>query len=233
MSVLRRPAASTKGAPLAGRLFGPRGKATHEPSTSTLVCLELALILIRVGWLDELVVWQRLGHGSELVWVKVGWRRGRHAKHKMVLVVDEKLEHLDSELVLCRRLDVRRVGEHAGLEDDGEITRRHQVLVRLLRKDGKKVENIEQEILVGWRHARDEEAVGADGTLGVEWLLGHHVAELGVEVEWYNGLWHVVKVPSEDACRVVDTVLGPVDRLAVLSGGGVGGGGAAIVSTKV
>ena len=67
--------------------------------------------------------------------------------------------------------------EHAGLKDDGKIARGHQILVRLASKDCQEVEDVEEQILAGRRHARDEKAVRFDSALFVKVLLGADVPE--------------------------------------------------------
>jgi hypothetical protein len=46
--------------------------------------------------------------------------------------------------------------EHAGLEDGRQVLRRHAVLVRLGRKHGQEVKDVQQQLAVQRRQLRDE-----------------------------------------------------------------------------
>jgi hypothetical protein len=66
----------------------------------------------------------------------------------MILVLDEKDDDALIQPVLLWRHGVVGMGEHAGLEDGGEVLGRHAVLVRLGRKYGEQVKDIQQELTV-------------------------------------------------------------------------------------
>ena len=52
--------------------------------------------------------------------------------------------------------------DEAGLEDDGEVRGRHEVLVGATSKDGQEVEKVQEEVSRGGREQRDQVAIGGD-----------------------------------------------------------------------
>jgi hypothetical protein len=64
---------------------------------------------------------------------------------------------------------------------------RHQVLVGGPSEDSEKVQNIEEQILIGWRRRGDHEAIGPDCSVHVKWFLDHNVPEFVVEVQRDDG----------------------------------------------
>ena len=69
----------------------------------------------------------------------------------MILVLNEEDDDALIQPVLLWRHGVVGMGEHAGLEDGGEVLRRHAILVRLGREDGEQVEDVEQKLAVQGR----------------------------------------------------------------------------------
>jgi hypothetical protein len=60
--------------------------------------------------------------------------------------------------------------EHAGLEDGRQVLRRHAVLVRLGRKHGQEVKDVQQQLAVQRRQLRDELLVSYNGGVHVKVL---------------------------------------------------------------
>jgi hypothetical protein len=78
-------------------------------------------------------------------------RRALHPDQEVVLVVNQKNQHVLAQPVLGRRHVVVRVGEDAGLEDCGKIRGGHFVEVRLGGEDGEEIENVQQKLPIqGW-----------------------------------------------------------------------------------
>lgn len=137
------------------------------------------------------------------------------------------------------------MGEHARLENDRQICRGqaskqtassvssnahalsvpqfrrltaggHKVLICLASKDGKQIKHIKEQILICRRRRSDEQPIGLDRTVQVKRFFGHDVPELLIKIERNDRFRHMIQVPSQHACCIMNAVLGPVDRFAIL-----------------
>lgn len=123
------------------------------------------------------------------------------------------------------------VGQHARLEDGGQIGGGHAILVGLGGKDGKEVEDVEQELLIQGRQFADQLLVGGDGLGVVKVLVRSAVGQGGVlvdaqgfaealvELEGDDGFGELIEVAAEDIGGVMDGVAGPVEAFSIALGG--------------
>jgi hypothetical protein len=71
-----------------------------------------------------------------------------HAKQEVILILDQKDQHVLAQLVFVRRHIMLGMGEQSGLEDGGQIARIHPILVGFGSEDRQEVENIQEQLLV-------------------------------------------------------------------------------------
>ena len=149
----------------------------------------------------------------------------------MVLVFDEENQDVLAQAVLLWSHVVLGMTQDAGLEDGREVGRRHLVIFRLARKDSEKIQNVQKQLPIQWRKLSNQALIGSDGfilvkvahvrTLGFVDTNGLHLmvlqwlAEVCVEVQWYDGLRQEIEVAAEDVGSVVNGVPGPVEAFAV------------------
>jgi hypothetical protein len=141
----------------------------------------------------------------------------------VILVFDEEDDDALVEPILLWGHGVVGVRQHAGLEDGGQILRRHAVLIRLGRKYGEQVEEVQQQLAVQGRQLGYELLVPDDGGVHVKVLdelgplfvgprLGRPAQwfpELLIEIQRHNWLREVVEVTAQDVGGIMDRVTIP------------------------
>lgn len=159
-------------------------------------------------------------------------RSAVHAKQEVILVFDQEDQDILAQLVLVRRHVMLGMGEHAGLEDGGEIGRGHAILVGFGGKDGQEIENVEQQLLVEWGEVANQLLVGGDGfgmvvgfglgggddSLGLGLIDAQGLAKLLVNVQRHDWLGQLVQIAPEDVGGIVDGIAGPIQAFSVALG---------------
>ena len=124
------------------------------------------------------------------------------------------------------------MGEHAGLEDGGEVGGGHAVLIGLGGKDGQEIENVEQQLLVERGQVANQLLVGGDGfgmvvgfglgggddSAGLGLIDAQGLAKLLVRVQGHDWLGELVEIAPEDVGGIVDGIAGPIQAFSVALG---------------
>lgn len=156
-----------------------------------------------------------------------------HAEQKVVLVLDEENENILTQLVLIGRHVMLGMGEHSRLEDGGQIGRSHAVLIGFGGKDGQKIEDVEQQLLVQRRQFPDQLLIGGNGfgvvekfclvcrrrALDLALVRAQGLAELLIEVQGHDRLGQLVEITTEDVGGIMHGVAGPIEAFSVTFGG--------------
>jgi hypothetical protein len=103
----------------------------------------------------------------------------------MVLIFDEEDDHTLIQSVLFRGHGMVGMGQHARLEDGRQILRCHTVLIRLGRKHGEEIEDVQQQLSVQRRQLRDQLLVSRNGSVHVEIL--NEPGALSIGRAWLGG----------------------------------------------
>jgi hypothetical protein len=103
-----------------------------------------------------------------------------HADQEVVLVLNEEDEDVLTETVFVGFHIVLRVGDDSGLEDRGEILGGHLIQIGLCGEDGKKIEDVEEQLTVEWWELSDKFLIALDCGIQVKsasrWTLSFHLA---------------------------------------------------------
>ena len=155
-----------------------------------------------------------------------------HAKQEVILVFDQEDQDILTQLVLIGRHVMLGMGEHAGLEDGGEVGGGHAVLIGLGGKDGQEIENVEQQLLVERGQVANQLLVGGDGfgmvvgfglgggddSAGLGLIDAQGLAKLLVRVQGHDWLGELVEIAPEDVGGIVDGIAGPIQAFSVALG---------------
>lgn len=134
-----------------------------------------------------------------------------HAEQKIVLVQDEEYEDVLGEAVVCRRHLMLRVGNQTRLEDGRQVRCWHQINVRFGGEDGKKIEDVEQQLAVERRQLADQLLVGFDRLCLIDGFVAPKRLTKTIVVikrdDWFREL---VEISPQDIGSIVNGVAGPV-----------------------